>query len=283
MRARNVKPGFFLNDELASLSFPTRLLFLGLFCAADREGYFEWRPNKLHAIIFPYDHDLDIDEMLCNLMALHFITCKNNIGHIVNFVKHQRPHVHETKSVLRAAYEKDEENQCHDMSVDVGRCCPDSLIPDSLIPDSLSLLDCKKRQREKGKDKPKSKRDHKFESFWEKYPRKVAKGSAIRAWKKLKPSTELTEAILGKLLEAQTTAQWQEENGRYIPYPATWLRAEGWLDDYSIPECANKTNQDVLATAFSILRLDPENFDEFCEEKNLDPQKIREQYARGGG
>ena len=33
-RARNIKPGFFTNDELVELPFATRLLFIGL-CAGE--------------------------------------------------------------------------------------------------------------------------------------------------------------------------------------------------------------------------------------------------------
>ena len=28
------------------------------------------------------------------------------------------------------------------------------------------------------------------------------------------------------------THQWLENNGEYIPYPATWLNRKGWKDEY---------------------------------------------------
>lgn len=37
-RARNIKPGFFTNDELVELPFEVRSLFIGLWAIADREG-----------------------------------------------------------------------------------------------------------------------------------------------------------------------------------------------------------------------------------------------------
>ncbi len=41
MRSRNIKPDFFLNEDLAEVSHTSRLLFIGLWCFADRDGRFE--------------------------------------------------------------------------------------------------------------------------------------------------------------------------------------------------------------------------------------------------
>jgi hypothetical protein len=100
MRSRNIKPGFFQNAELAELPFESRLLFIGLWCYADREGRFKWEPRKIRGVIFPYDNGIDIDKMLCNLMSLHLITCHDGVGYIENFLRHQNPHPHEAKSEL---------------------------------------------------------------------------------------------------------------------------------------------------------------------------------------
>ena len=52
-RARNIKPGFFKNELLAEMPPETRLLFMGLWCLADREGRFEDRPKKIKMELFP--------------------------------------------------------------------------------------------------------------------------------------------------------------------------------------------------------------------------------------
>jgi hypothetical protein len=46
-RTRQIKPGFFKNDELAELPIEARLLFAGLWTIADREGRLEDRPKKI--------------------------------------------------------------------------------------------------------------------------------------------------------------------------------------------------------------------------------------------
>lgn len=72
-----------------------------------------------------------------------------------------------------------------------------------------------------------------FEAFWQAYPKKQGKGAAETAWKKLKPSAELTEKMLESLEQAKNCAQWQREGGQYIPNPSTWLNQKWWEDDYS--------------------------------------------------
>lgn len=74
-----------------------------------------------------------------------------------------------------------------------------------------------------------------FESFWKAYPRKVGKGAARRAWKKIKaPLTKLPE-ILHSIETQKTSSEWSRENGRYIPHPATWLNQERWSDEIIQP------------------------------------------------
>lgn len=71
-----------------------------------------------------------------------------------------------------------------------------------------------------------------FENFWLAYPKKRSKGQAKRAWERLKPTEQLRERILAALEQAKTSAEWAKDHGRYIPYPATWLNAEGWEDQH---------------------------------------------------
>ena len=56
MRARNIKPGFFINEQLAECSLAARLLFIGLWLIADREGRLEYREKRIKAEVFPYDN-----------------------------------------------------------------------------------------------------------------------------------------------------------------------------------------------------------------------------------
>lgn len=104
-RARNIKPGFFKNEVLAELPFHTRLLFIGLWTHADREGRFEVRGRRIKAELFPYD-DVNVDDAVAELCDAGFINVYEvdgvQYGQVVNWSKHQNPHHKEAASVIPA-------------------------------------------------------------------------------------------------------------------------------------------------------------------------------------
>ena len=67
-----------------------------------------------------------------------------------------------------------------------------------------------------------------FERFWKIYPRRVAKKNALVAWKDENAGEQIDE-ILESVRAALRSDQWRD--GRYIPYPETWLRGRRWEDE----------------------------------------------------
>lgn len=104
-RIRYIKPEFFDSEKVASVSFEARLLFAGLWTVSDREGRFEWSARRLKAKLFPYD-DVDMVQVLDQLRAAGLVVCYEvdgqSYGVVPGFKEHQRPHPHESKSVLPA-------------------------------------------------------------------------------------------------------------------------------------------------------------------------------------
>lgn len=102
-RARNIKPGFFANEDLVELPFAVRLLFIGLWTLADREGRLEDRPKRIKMALFPAD-DINVDAALNDLARAGFLTRYEVDGsaciQVEQFVKHQNPHHMEAPSVL---------------------------------------------------------------------------------------------------------------------------------------------------------------------------------------
>lgn len=100
-RARNIKPGFFQNDELGELQPIARLLFIGLWTIADFKGCLEFRPKRIKAQILPYD-DCDIESLAFNLDHSGFISIYSVAGQrylkIINFERHQNPHKNEREA-----------------------------------------------------------------------------------------------------------------------------------------------------------------------------------------
>ena len=144
-RARNIKPGFFKNENLAELPVEARLLFIGLWTLADRRGRLEDRPKKIKMEIFPADN-FDVDLLLQQLHDMKFIErygastvqvrCKHQKQYIqvLAFEKHQNPHKNERESDIP---ERDQSGASTVQEPEQHRTNPaDSLIPDSLKPNS---------------------------------------------------------------------------------------------------------------------------------------------------
>lgn len=102
-RARNIKPGFFRNADLVELSMEARLLFVGLWTLADREGRLDDRPKQIKMEIFPAD-SVDCDALLNGLAATNMVARYEVDGkrylQVVNFAKHQNPHRDEKPSTI---------------------------------------------------------------------------------------------------------------------------------------------------------------------------------------
>lgn len=105
-RIRTVKPDFFLDDELAKLPYITRLIFVGLWCCADKAGRLDDNPAKLKVMILPYENDpaVSMDAELDRLADKPFITRYGYDGRkyiqIINWERHQRPHHTEKDSEI---------------------------------------------------------------------------------------------------------------------------------------------------------------------------------------
>ena len=102
-RSRNIKYSFFQNDELAECDPLGRLLFIGLWTLADREGVLEDRPKKIKAAIYPFE-DVDVDSLLGQLASKSFVIRYEQNGvkclWLPKFSKHQSPHQSEPTSDL---------------------------------------------------------------------------------------------------------------------------------------------------------------------------------------
>lgn len=102
-RSRNIKPGFFTNDELAECSPLARILFAGLWTIADKEGRLDDRPKKIKALVLPFDN-VDCEDCLKQLHDRKFINryTVNGEGYIQisNWRKHQNPHCKEAASEI---------------------------------------------------------------------------------------------------------------------------------------------------------------------------------------
>lgn len=254
-RSRNIKPGFFTNDELAEVAPLGRLLFIGLWTIADRDGRLEDRPKKIKAELLPYD-DCDADQLLSELHRGGFIIRyavdgKRYIA-ITNWHKHQDPHVKERASDIPAP---DENGTSTVQEPDTnGSNSPDSL---NLIPDSLNT----------GAPVEQSESDALFEEAWNQYPKRAGGNSrkdAKRCWdarvKEGIAPADLLAATLRYRAFCEATGKTGQETvmqGQRFYGPN-----EQWCQDWTPPKHPSKSALPALASsvpdATSPARLTPE-------------------------
>ena len=57
-------------------------------------------------------------------------------------------------------------------------------------------------------------------------------------------------AIMRGLKKQMKSVEWQNEGGKYIPHPTTWLNGERWLDE--VDGSSDDSNDDMTAIADEI-------------------------------
>lgn len=253
-RARNIKPGFFKNEDLAECTPFARLCFAGLWTMADREGRLEDRPKRIKGELFPYD-SVEVEPLLEELARWGFIR-RYQVGgerfiFIIKFVEHQAPHgtekdgsipdengfltIHERGKngyitgnhrlephvlTVKEHGQTSSQPQGNNDALTVKTPNPEggqnTLIPDSgfLIPDSLNPIPL---------------RGCRFAEFWALWPktdRKTAKAECEKRWKARGLDAE-ADAIFAHVAVMKTSDTWRRG---FEPAPLTYLNQRRWED-----------------------------------------------------
>lgn len=229
-RARNIKFGFFKNEELVELSFGTRLLFIGLWTLADREGRLEDRPKRIKMELFPADN-LDVDEALCELEKSGFVIRyqANDARYIqvCNFKKHQNPHKDERPSTIPAPCE-------HRASTVQAPCKHDGNRADSLNPDSPIPESQKTPTAAVAAGEPQG-----FAECWAAYPKRAGGNSrrdALKAYHARLADDAPDVLLAGTLRYAAFIAATGRTGTEFVKQAATFYGpSKHYLEDWSPP------------------------------------------------
>ena len=255
-RARNIKPGFFTNDELGELSPLARLAFIGLWGQADFNGNMKCKPKRLKVEILPYDN-VDFAELISELEGCGFVqryqVGNENFLHVVNFQKHQRPHKNEVlrgtdipKPVTQQGPNgtDPEQNRSEtEQERDENRSNPPDTgyrIPDSGYPQPDADKNTGPANAEPASDPGKAKKftDDDFEKFWKFcrehwFGRVGTKADAKDAFKKLKPETDdLREILKLTRQECEYRRRVEATEGfcENMKHVCRWVKVRGWED-----------------------------------------------------
>lgn len=104
-RSRNLKPVFFLDEDLADFGPLHQILYWGLPCLADAAGRLEDKPRTIKASIFPF-YDADVHTMLDDLATVPYLSRYIVSGsRVIQIHEHEKlytPHKNEPESSLPA-------------------------------------------------------------------------------------------------------------------------------------------------------------------------------------
>lgn len=256
-RVRNLKPGFFTNEDLAECSCWARLCFAGLWTIADREGRLEDRPKRIKGQLFPMD-TVDVDPLLDELQARSFILRYTHQGlgfiQIIAFHKHQNPHFREPSSVIPSpeslgllvaatntkpgAVDGSNEVEAQGkpgalegLNGSEARDKPGALKPKVDI-------ECTQSRAEPGTQNPENgerpleqraarKTADRFDEFWAGYPVKKGRADAEAKWR-ARGYDAIADRIIADVKRRKAEdRQWLDG---YAPHGSTYVNGRGWED-----------------------------------------------------
>lgn len=215
-RIRTIKPGFFRHGDLFDAEkesgLPLRIAYAGLWCVADREGRFKWKPRDMKPEILPFDdvNMTDVLDALCSKgLVQKYVVDGQEYGCIPSFLSHQHVNKHEAKSTIP---EPQKNKNAHAKKVRSPLSNP---------------------QEGKGREGKESiGASAPFDDFWKAYPKREARGAALKAFEKACEKT--TPTILIEAAGAYAAKRAGQEK-QFTKQPATWLNKECWLDDGVAP------------------------------------------------
>jgi hypothetical protein len=207
------------SEKVAALKTDTaRMLYTWLIPYLDVDGRCDAHPSLLKADLAPLLPHITPEKIKTILVELH------SIGLIILYSLNGKQYLEVTKfDEHQKNLRKDRETPSKIPDMTQESIQSDAGVTPELVPLKIKI---KIKERESKRQVPG------FEEFWELYPRKVNKKEAQLKWNRVNlPSLEF---ILEAIKKQKQSQQWNTENGKYIPHPATWLNQERWNDE--LPE-----------------------------------------------
>ena len=231
MRIRTIKPEFWQNEKLSSVSPDAALLAIGLLNYADDEGFFNANPALIKAAIFPIRQTADINTMLIpELERIDYVQFFNdkenrNWGVVKNFRLHQV--INKPKpSKIRKMLQLPDEYRSNTEQVPVGREGKGTGTGKGTEPEEF-----------KNKENPFFSN---FKDFFAMYPIKINEQEARDAFYTVPEDTTITEIMDGLKHYIKNKPDAQE-----WLHPANWIKQARWKDRYTKPgEAAEATQEE---------------------------------------
>ncbi len=253
-RNRMIKPEFWDDEKLGSVSRDARLTFIGMWNNSDDYGVVRGNSAWLKSRLYAYDDikTQTFEKWLQELESIKVIisfTAGNDekFYYIRKFLDHQtikKPsqtrNPQPPENILGKSDNNSKIQEKTESTPLVPHQCPTSTPPVG------NEIEIEGEVEIEGKINPfahecagKGSTVHvisDFDKFWAAYPRKKSKGQAQKAWNRLRKNNQLpsVNVLLNAIAAQKAGHDWRKDGGQYIPYPATWLNALGWQDEQGV-------------------------------------------------
>lgn len=252
-RIRSIKPEFWTDSVIVSLSPLARLLYIGMwnFALCDH-GHLENDPIRLKLQILPMD-SIDIGSLLNELLDSNRINriqtqSGDSYLHIPSMKRNQKG---DPRWKSRCPACNDAEfgsTQLPQTPASLGDTRGDSTHSTQADPECVLVEERRVEERlkdlsiDESIDEPKPPRprlNDEFAEWYEKYPRKEAKGAALKAFIKARKDVGLEDLVAGLNRYAEAM---RGKDRQFIALPATWLNAGRWADEFENAQLQKKSN-----------------------------------------
>ena len=236
-RIRTIKPEFFTSEDIVSLSPLARILYVALWCEADKEGRLVWKPITFKLRYLPAD-SCDI-QALCQEIVNRDLVLLYGDGYafIPSFSAHQHINPRESASQLPEPDAKTTRKaRVGTRKARVGTGA-------NLDDDAQGGREGKGRARN---DPSRVDDATGFEAFWECWPkndRKQDKAKCSEKWKREGLDT-VAEAIVADVTAKKHSQKWRDG---FIEAPMVYLNNRRWEDGAAGAATSPKRGTDEYA------------------------------------
>lgn len=227
MPNRIIKESIATSESLSEVSAEAERLFWRLVVKADDYGLYHGNPKILASMCFPLNppKEKTLNSWLAELIQAGMVGTYTDDGKrylkLLSWEKHQQQRAKKSKFPLPQEFD----STC--LQVNGYQMLAN-------VPVNGNVNENEKRETKTGaKTCPNGAKGipPAFERFWQSYPRKTNKQDALKAWKQVAPDDTLVDQILAGVERWKHSDLWTRDGGKFICYPATFLRGRRWEDE----------------------------------------------------
>ena len=233
MPSRIIKETIIISESLATISAEAERFFWRLVVKADDFGLYYGDPRILASLCFPQKPPSEqkirswLNELIREDMVGTYTAPEDGKKYLklLNWGKCQQTRAKSSKYPEPSSFD----SKCNQRNGN----------------QMIANVPVNVNENENGNDNENEKRAHSgrgaadgFDRFWASYPRRVGKKDAVAVWKKIDPDDALVDRIVAGVERWKRSEQWTKDEGRFIPYPATFLLGERWNESDSVSKAA---------------------------------------------